>query len=262
MSGVLKKIGKVFKKIVKSKIFKVVLIAAAVYFTAGVALAAGGSAFAASLPGITAAGQAVGLAGVGEIAAIGGTAVGEAALASAGVYSGAADLAAGGLATEGIGSTIAATTAAETALGAADALGAAAEGGGGALNLAPTTSSGFGGVGTDAGVSGLVNKAVAPVAESPSLFGKVGEAAKGVMGWMEKNPITAKAAMTFGSEGLKAGMTAYAQKSQQEAAEERYQQDRVDRQRREAPSTMTVAKSGDYNKQAVQQTAGLDEETA
>lgn len=69
MSGIFKSIGRALKKVWKSPIFKAIIIAAAIYFTAGVGLAAMGSTFAASLPGITAVGQAVGLAGVGAIAA-------------------------------------------------------------------------------------------------------------------------------------------------------------------------------------------------
>lgn len=68
MSGFLKSVGKVFKKIVQSPIFKVVAIAAAVYFTGGLALTAMGgeaAAFAATLPGIS---SAAGALGIGEIA--------------------------------------------------------------------------------------------------------------------------------------------------------------------------------------------------
>ncbi len=74
MSGVLKSVGKVFSKVVKSKVFKIAAIAAAVYFTGGLAMAASGSAFAAGLPGIGAVGEGLGIlgAGGGELAATAG----------------------------------------------------------------------------------------------------------------------------------------------------------------------------------------------
>ena len=55
MSNILSGIGKIFKKIVQSPVFKVVAIAVAVYFTAGIAAGAMGISGAASLPGITSA---------------------------------------------------------------------------------------------------------------------------------------------------------------------------------------------------------------
>jgi hypothetical protein len=258
MSGILKKIGKVFKKVISSKIFKVIAIAAAVYFTAGVALAAGGSAFAASLPGITAAGQMVGLAGTGAIAAeaaVTAASVASAANISAGVMSGAADLAAGGIATEGIGATIAATTAGDIALAGADALSGAAEGGGGAFASAPTTSSGFGGVGTDAAVSG-VKSGVQTAASAGKTAAEAG--GNSLMTWMEKNPVVSKAAMTFGTEGLKTGIGMFAQKSQQESADARYQQDRTDRVRlNSSPILTNPSPGGRYNTGVVDSVTGL-----
>jgi len=62
MSGVIKKIGDVAKKIIKNPIFKAVLVAAAIYFTAGIAAGAMGSTFAASLPGIGTAMETLGIA--------------------------------------------------------------------------------------------------------------------------------------------------------------------------------------------------------
>lgn len=269
MSGVLKKIGKVFKKIVKSKIFKAVLIAAAVYFTAGVALAAGGSAFAASLPGITAAGQAVGLSGVGAIAATGAE-VGAAAMGSVGMMeaagAGAAgDIGMGAVAGAADAGSIAASNAALAAgelapIGAGEmlatdmipeAVGAVGESASSATSSlagsAPTTSSGFGGAGTDAAVN-----------TANAAKGAGGQSAwDSFTAWTNKNPVVAKAAMTFGSEGLKTGFQAFAAKSQQDAAEERYQQDRTDRQRREAPSFMTLDPKGAYNKGVVNSVAGV-----
>lgn len=92
MSGILKSVGKVFKKVVTSKVFKIAALAAAVYFTAGIGLAAAGSEFAAALPGIQGVGGALGILGDG-----------------AGVAAGAGEAAAGG----GFMNT-AATTAAKT----------------------------------------------------------------------------------------------------------------------------------------------------
>ena len=267
MSGILKKIGKVFKKIVSSKIFKVVLIAAAVYFTAGVALAAGGSAFAASLPGITAAGQAVGLAGTGAIAATTAAEVASAAAVSAGVMTGSADLAATGLATAGIEGTIASTAAGSAATGAlGDAALSALEveagtSGTGALSATATEAAGgagstFGGTagaGTNAAVSGAKAAATAGKAAADASWGS------NLMTWMDKNPTVAKAAMTFGSEGLKTGVNMFAQKSNQDAAEERYNQDREDYVRRSSTPTMTMPKPAvsQYATGLVNEVAGL-----
>lgn len=55
MSNILSGIGKIFKKIVQSPVFKVVAIAAAIYFTGGIAAASMGVSGAASLPGISTA---------------------------------------------------------------------------------------------------------------------------------------------------------------------------------------------------------------
>ena len=80
MSGILKSIGKIFKKIIKSPIFKAVLIAVAIYFTAGLALGAMGAAFATTLPGIAGAAEGLGItAGAFGSAAATGTAAFEAA---------------------------------------------------------------------------------------------------------------------------------------------------------------------------------------
>jgi hypothetical protein len=89
MSGFLKSVGKVFQKIVNNPIVKVVAIAAAVYFTGGLALGALGGevgAFAASLPGISAAADTLGItAGAfGTAATEAAAATANAALASAG----------------------------------------------------------------------------------------------------------------------------------------------------------------------------------
>jgi hypothetical protein len=70
MSGVLKSIGKVFKKVVTSKIFKIAAIAAAVYFTGGLAAAAMGSEFAMGLPMIGEAAGALGIGGAGAAGAV------------------------------------------------------------------------------------------------------------------------------------------------------------------------------------------------
>jgi hypothetical protein len=61
MSGVVKGIKKVFKKIWNNKIVRAVVIAAAIYFTGGLAAGAMGSATAAALPGITAAAETLGV---------------------------------------------------------------------------------------------------------------------------------------------------------------------------------------------------------
>ncbi len=82
MSGFLKSVAKVFKSIVKSPIFKAVAIAAAIYFTGGLALTAIGgeaAAFASALPGISSAAEALGIGAVVDAA---GAATGTAAWVS------------------------------------------------------------------------------------------------------------------------------------------------------------------------------------
>ena len=108
MSGIFKSIGRALKKVWKSPIFKAIVIAAAIYFTAGVGLAAMGVEAAAALPGITAVGQAVGLGGVGAIAAAGEAVAGAVtAAATAGIEVAST---AGGMGLEaGIGSAAMAT---------------------------------------------------------------------------------------------------------------------------------------------------------
>jgi hypothetical protein len=271
MSGILKKIGKVFKKVVSSKIFKVIAIAAAVYFTAGVALAAGGSAFAAGLPGITAAGQAVGLSGVGAIAAtgaeVGAAAAATTGLAEAGVLGGAAE--GGGGAIAGMSGVGGVNTAAVTAgaglgfeaplsaladeaggglVGSGSAIGTEAAGGAGStFGTSASTATGFGGVGKDAAVT------AAKGATEGSKFGA------DLLTWIEKNPTVSKAAMQFGSDGLKTGIQMFAQKSNQDAAEERYNQDRADYVRRSASPGMTIPKpaASQYATGLVNEVAGL-----
>lgn len=111
MSGLLKSVGKVFKKVVKSKVFKIAMIAAAVYFTAGIGLAASGSAFAATLPGISGAAGLLGVdisaglaAAGGAAATAGGAALGAVAdVTAGGAFGGAAD-AVGGAFAGGAGS--------------------------------------------------------------------------------------------------------------------------------------------------------------
>ena len=129
MSGILNSIGKVFKKIIKSPIFKIVLIAVAVYFTAGLALGALGSAFAASLPGIAGAAEGLGItAGAFGAAGAAGAGAGVAAAAAGSVLldagTGAAALDAG--ATLGVGAASAGIEAAggATLLGEAGLAGA------------------------------------------------------------------------------------------------------------------------------------------
>lgn len=68
MSGLVKSVGKVFKKVAKSKIVKGLALAAAVYFTAGIAGGAMGSTTMANLPGIQGAADFLGMGDVGAFA--------------------------------------------------------------------------------------------------------------------------------------------------------------------------------------------------
>ena len=245
MSGIMKKIGKVFKKIVKSKIFKVIAIAAAVYFTGGIALGAMGSGFAASLPGISAAANAIGMGGVGAIGLAGAEV---AAAASAAVGVGGAGMGGGTAALFGAeAGSVGAGLLGEAAAAGAGAAGAA----GGSLlgsiaTYAPLAKTAVD-VASDAlgDTDALVEGAKATTKAAPSLADK----GSALLKYFDSNPTVAKAALTFGSEGLKAGVGLYAQKSAQDAADERAQQDREDRNRREAaPILQNPTKGGAYDK--------------
>jgi hypothetical protein len=61
MSGLIKSVGKVFKKVAKSKVVKGLAIAAALYYVGGLAAGAMGSTTAANLPGIKGAADLFGL---------------------------------------------------------------------------------------------------------------------------------------------------------------------------------------------------------
>jgi hypothetical protein len=163
MSGVIKAIGKAFKKVVKAvkkvvkaivKIAKPLLIAAAVYFTAGVAIGAfGGASVISSLPGWGAGGlfssAASSLGGWTGFAA-GGQVAGAAAGTVA--ATGAAETAAAAA------PTVAAPTVQGAAAGTAAAEGAAATGAAGGAAAAP---GGVAGIAKNA-VTGLVNYAKTP----------------------------------------------------------------------------------------------------
>jgi len=281
MSGILKKIGKVFNKIVKSKIFKYVAIAAAVYFTAGIALGAAGVGFAAALPGISTAASAIGL---GEVGAFGAAAASTAAAAGSAVGLAeaggalAAEAGAGGVgAASAVGAEMgtagaALGTAGEAAGGvlatgtAADLAGTAAEGGGFALTSAPTAITGATDAAATSAESGAgawmngaagsaANGAGVTSAPSSNIFGSIGDGAKGVLKFFDNNPTVAKAAMTFGSDALKTGVAAYSQKSQQEATDQRMADAR---QRQSAPILSNPVDYTKYNKGVVNSVSGVD----
>jgi hypothetical protein len=276
MSGILKKVGKVFQKIVKSKIFKIVAIAAAVYFTAGIAAGAMGSVFAASLPGISTAASALGLGEVGAFGAaalqgagvVGGAIAAEAgsvglgATSAVGAEMGTAGAALGeaGLGAAGVGAGEAAAGGALATGTTADLVGGVAEGGlqltsgitgttgtaadAAAANAAESGAGAWmnGAAGYSGDAAGVMSPMTKTAADSASIFGKLGDGAKGVIKFFGDNPTVAKAAMTFGSDALKAGVGMYAQKSQQEAADERAAQTR---DRMAAP---IIANKVDYTK--------------
>lgn len=143
MSGVFRTIGKVFSKVwdFVRPIVEVVAIAAAVYFTAGVALSAfpATSAFAAALPGFASSG---GVAGEGVFSSLADS-IGM----GGGLQAGAtADVAADAAAGSAAGGAVAAGADLPTAAVAGDAsatsgaIGGAATGAGGAIDVAPAGS--------------------------------------------------------------------------------------------------------------------------
>lgn len=216
MSGILKKVGKVFKKVVKSKIFKIAAIAAAVYFTGGIAAGAMGSSFAAGLPGIQSAASMLGVTS----GAFGAAGAGAAAEAAAGI--------AGGFGS--VDASMAFGGAAETA-------GASAAGGGGLINTARNVQSGVslaknafgGGISTSATspesgyMGGVKTPAESFKATTPDL--------KKDSSWYDDlftNPNVAKAALTFGSDALKTGVGLYAQKVAADDKEEAEREAKAD----------------------------------
>lgn len=153
MSGVIKKLGKALKRVVKSKVFKIIVIAAAVYFTAGIAAGAMGSQFAASLPGITTAAEALGI----NAGAFAPSAVATLETAASGLSS-----TVGGMGLEaGAGSAAAATGDAMAVSGGwVSAEGGAGYAGGMAAEAAGATESALA-ASSQAGAEGIVN----PMAE-------------------------------------------------------------------------------------------------
>lgn len=235
MSGILRKVGKVFKKIVSSRIFKVVAIAAAVYFTAGIAAGAMGSAFAVGLPGIQAAAGAIGMGSVGAFgtAAAAASSVGLAAvMGSEAMITGSAALmgAEGAGITGSIGTGLKALSAANTVTGLV----------GGKAEDAPEDTGGNynGGV-----------KMTSKSGATPEI--KNGGTTDKLLKYFDANPTVTKAALTFGSDALKTGVGLYAAKSQQDSADERAAQDRVDRNRREAAPILKNPAASTYNKSLV-----------
>lgn len=177
MSGVVKTVKKVFKKVAKvvKKIIKPVLIGAAIYFTAGLALSAFAptAAFAASMPGF---------AGGGIL----GTGIGAGATAGTGLFSqGAVALGVGGgLAS---GAAAAGTTAAELTgiYGAGTALAA--------TGAAPATTAALG-----ATFGGAATSAVAGLAPAATGIGKAAGSIAG-MSFSDKLLMTKIATDTAGA---------------------------------------------------------------
>jgi len=157
VSKLIKKVGKVFKKVGKfvKKYWKVIVIAAAIYFTAGIALSAMPStaAFASSMPGF-------GTAGIFSKAAV---AIGFQGAAGSGIASTiaasqAAAITGAGVVTTGLGAAPTATTVAATAEGTAIA-----------------------GTATTGALASTVPGTIAPVAQT-GVLAKTGAAIKGMSG--------------------------------------------------------------------------------
>jgi len=234
MSGLVKGVKKVFKavgsavkKIVKSPIFKAVAIAAAVYFTGGLAMGAMGSTFAASLPGISGAAEALGItAGAfGEAATVGATALGGA------VAEGAATLADG---------------AAPELLGFAGEQ--VASGGAAAVNAldvaAPSTSLASSGGGGGAGAFGVSGADAGNAGAFAASKGGALNAASGAWNGMSQG------AQKMVLEGLKEGGMTIAkglfQKQALDQQEKEYQQGRDDAIRRGGVPDISSIYAGSY----------------
>lgn len=213
MSGILKSAKKVFAKVVKSKIFKVAAIAAAVYFTGGLAMAASGSAFAAGLPGISSLGGALGMdfaAGAGGVAA--------------GVGESVSGLAASHLGAEGAGIVgSAAGEIGESVSGAAQVANAAPQVAAPAAPTTPSVSNGVSAVEKVAGVTG----------------GKPPVDQKGPTPWYQSDAASKIFAQSLATGGA-AAIGAIGQHEAMQAAEKARQQQRIDRG--------TIDASGSYSR--------------
>ena len=134
MSKVAKGIKKAFKKVLKSKIFKAIVVAVAVYFTAGLILSAmpATASFAATMPGWGAGGMFSSAATSMGLGSLGASGSGLAA-----TYAGAS-----GAAAAGAGAATAATSTASSgaAAGGAAGTGASAAGAGGAVSATGATA--------------------------------------------------------------------------------------------------------------------------
>lgn len=185
---VFKKVAKVVKKVLKSKIVRIVLMAAAVYFTAGAAIGAfGGSSIISSMPGwgstglFTKAATALGVPGFGGVAPLIG------------------------------GASTAATTATAASGGMSPALTTTALNPAAAMSNAPIAA------------QGMSTVAAGNTAANVGLVGKVASGAGKVAGWLGKNP---GAAMVLG-QGVSGGVQSYmADKTAKEQREHEAQMER------------------------------------
>ena len=171
MSKVVKGIKKVFRSVVKvvKRIWKPLVIAAAVYFTAGAALAY----FA---PAAGAAGAAAGVTGAAGAAAAGGSAAAaSAAVSGAAAAMGATTMAAGTT----LGGALAGTTTAAIASSAA-AVGQAAVS---AASRGAYTRTAMAMSAGKPGIPAAINAATTPAAQTPSLLSRVGTAVRGMEGY-------------------------------------------------------------------------------
>ncbi len=161
-------IKKVFKKVIKSKLFKIALVAVAVYF----------------------GGAALGLWGSGGAAAgAGAAAVPGASTASAGLATTAASTAAPTVAaTTGVGAGLATGAEVSAALTAAPSV------------IAPTVTAGGAGLATAGEVAGALTATEA--AAAPSFLAQLGTGAKAVGSFMQANPLLTAVGMQGISSAL------------------------------------------------------------
>jgi len=262
MSGAVKAIKKVFKsvgnaikKVVKSKAFKVIVGAVAVYFTAGLAAGAMGWAGAAAMPGITAAAETLGIsAGAFATApttlAAAATTSATTAATAAGITEAAVPMAEMAGATAGTAADVAGAAAGGSAAGGAVADGAMAMGemGGatGSFGAAAPTTAAPGAFGTAEGAMtnlgaqvpmGEMGAATGANASSPSFLAKAWDGYK-ALPWQTQ--------MTIGQAGLQgvsAMMNARAQNAAQQKQDEMY-----NRTHQYTPATLTQVPNGFYAK--------------
>jgi hypothetical protein len=205
----------VFKKIVKSPIFKAVAVAAAIYFTGGLAAGAMGSTFAATLPGVGALAEGLGI----TAGAFGATASAAASAAGIGAGFGLGGFTAATEATLAGGSVLGGAGSAAAGLAAAATEGSELVGAAGML----TPGTGLAGEAAGGLASGGIAGTASPAAASTNWFGGMSKGAQSFFDSSLGQKMMFKG-LEMGAKGVMSGFAA-------KAREDELEQQRADKER-------------------------------